>query len=576
VPRGPADRGDKEALPRLTVRLVTGDVVAERSAVVVVSHLSGLPPSGAEAALDAALGGMISRRAVAGALDTPFGSLHFLPVPSAQVATEAVVIVALGPPAEFRADRLAEVGAATAEAASTLGVRDATTVVHGTGSMGVDTDEAAFLLMIGMLRARSLVVGGARFRELTIVERNGRKIGAIARGVRRAAEEVGHEVDLQRIPGRVGGRPRPAWPANGEEVDLGLPTIPSQLHLSITRAGDGLKVVFAGHEGLESTSSSDYPSEFADASYRRLLKEVLEQANSGKRLAAMRGLGCELYTHFLHSEAFDAAELIGSAPGACLVLSLDDDTVNLPWELLATRRGFLLDGKLVARALQLSARGHAGAFVDPHERARVLVVGDPTGDLPGARAEAKAVAEQLGRAGAEVAELIGSVSYNDVSTELNTTSFDILHYAGHAEFVSQHEERSGLVLSDGTLTADDLAARPLLPRFIFANACNAAQTEDVSPSLFAGARETRNMVSGVLAGGARAFLGSNWKVEDEAAKLFALAFYAAILGREGHGRRVAVGAAVQAARARLVDELGQAHPAWAGYSLYGSPWNPIL
>jgi CHAT domain-containing protein len=76
----------------------------------------------------------------------------------------------------------------------------------------------------------------------------------------------------------------------------------------------------------------------------------------------------------------------------------------------------------------------------------------------------------------------------------------------------------------------------------------------------------------VLRGGARALVGSQWVVDDTAAKTFAEAFYGHLLA----GATTTIGDAVTVARRRVVDRHGLGEPAWAGYALYGAPWSPVL
>ena len=204
----------------------------------------------------------------------------------------------------------------------------------------------------------------------------------------------------------------------------------------------------------------------------------------------------------------------------------------------------------------------------------MLVIGNPTKDLPGAEREAKAVAAMLEEAGAYVTALIGDdtraeIGYGEVSGVLDTKSFDVVHYAGHAKFDPLREGASGLVLVDRTLTADDLATRRNLPGLFVANACNSAQTGEGRPNPFEGALETLNLVSGLLSAGVRGFVGSAWKVDDEAATTFATAFYEAIRGTNGS---LPLGEAVRLGREAIVAEHGEGQPSWAAYALYGGPW----
>jgi CHAT domain-containing protein len=107
---------------------------------------------------------------------------------------------------------------------------------------------------------------------------------------------------------------------------------------------------------------------------------------------------------------------------------------------------------------------------------------------------------------------------------------------------------------------------------VFANACHSAATGDTRmQELDTAARATRNVVSGVLGAGARAFIGAQWEVDDKAAATFARAVYRELLVREPSPRGT-TGEAVRAGRAAVVAKHGAGEPAWAAYALYGSPW----
>ena len=145
--------------------------------------MNGLDPSGAEASVDAVLGGAIARRAARGALEGRFGASHFLPATTAPLAASAVLVLGLGDPDKFTAERLPELGTALVEAVAALGIRDAATVVHGGGTAAVDSERATRLLMDGLLQALEDVPGAACLRELTLVELDEAKLPAIERGV---------------------------------------------------------------------------------------------------------------------------------------------------------------------------------------------------------------------------------------------------------------------------------------------------------------------------------------------------------------------------------------------------------
>ena len=89
---------------------------------------------------------------------------------------------------------------------------------------------------------------------------------------------------------------------------------------------------------------------------------------------------------------------------------------------------------------------------------RMLVVENPTGDLAGAQNEGEQLTELFKANRGEVVTLKGAdASRANVLTELGSGTYDLLHYAGHADFVELKPEESGLILKDGRLTAADLA-----------------------------------------------------------------------------------------------------------------------
>lgn len=553
------------------LRLAAGDITRAQASLIVVNHFSGVDPGGAEAAVDRAMNGAIGRRADASALNGRFGTSYFLPAGSSLLAADAVLVLGLGAPEQFNEARVPELGMAIVEAMATFALRDAATILHGAGNIGLDAERAAALLVSGVLTGLQAIPGAGCFRELAIYELDEARLPAIQRGAEAAlaTSTPGLRVYLEGVDtaARRPVQPAPALPA---------PERPDQLRIYITRNGPDVKVGFLGEEAYDLASGRQYPDKIAKDLSGRIKADVIDEPDLGKRGEALRSIGEQLYNSFLGWTQFGLAERIEAGRDGYVVLRLDDETVDLPWELLCLDGEYLTRTHVFARQLEINSQGRQAAVTVPHERLQVLVIGDPTSDLDGARREAEAVAQKLEQhAGADVTALIGDVTYAAVSRELDTTSFDVVHYAGHARFDPMRESASGFALADSTLTADDLATRRYLPRLFLANACNSAQTGDsLPPDPFAGALETLNVVTGLLSAGVQAFVGSAWKVDDEAATTFASAFYDALLA-DGRGA-TPIGEAVRCGRRAIVDEHGEGEPAWAGYALYGNPWKPAF
>ncbi|HEX2064165.1 MAG TPA: M17 family peptidase N-terminal domain-containing protein, partial [Acidimicrobiales bacterium] len=184
------------------IRLVKGDITRVQSSMLVVSHFNGVNPVGAQAAVDQAMGGAITRRAASGAINGRFASTHFLPAATSSLAAGSVLVVGLGDPERFVLDRLPEVGAAIVDAVATFRLRDAATTLHSTGSTGIDHERAARLLVGGVLEALRSLPGAGCFRELVIVERDATKLAKIERGLRAAASapDLHVYVDHDEVP----------------------------------------------------------------------------------------------------------------------------------------------------------------------------------------------------------------------------------------------------------------------------------------------------------------------------------------------------------------------------------------
>jgi CHAT domain-containing protein len=203
---------------------------------------------------------------------------------------------------------------------------------------------------------------------------------------------------------------------------------------------------------------------------------------------------------------------------------------------------------------------------------RVLLVVDPTGDLPGAAAEGGVLHERLRAAAAGVDVLQGrDATRARVLAALAAGGYDVLHFAGHAWFDTTQPGAGGLVCAgQEILRGSDLEPVTALPALVFCNACEAARVRRQSSTARRSAsRRVRSFARGdtgiaeaFLAGGVANFLGTHWPVGDQPALAFSQTLYAELLRGE------ALGEAVLEARRRTA-----ALPSldWADYVHYGNP-----
>ena len=306
-------------------------------------------------------------------------------------------------------------------------------------------------------------------------------------------------------------------------------------------------------------------------------------------------LGRELWDELLSDEIRDQ---LGRHADQRLVV-LGNDTANgLPWELLTEELPREMPPRAAAPASAWplsdepctgSARGAGGPPVrsivrrvalsgaarppagrGDAARLQVLLVVNPTRDLPHAALEADEIEHLLrSRPDVAVSRLEGAAAtVAAVATQLQTGAHDVLHYAGHARFDDAEPGRGGLVLADDVLTAAAVGDRP--PRLVYLSACRSGRVRDVEPAAFGPPPSRpaprpprdngRSLAEAFLRAGASALIGTFFMVDDGNARRFAAIVHAELAA----GR--SLGTAVSEARRRLREERVLD---WGNFLLYG-------
>jgi CHAT domain-containing protein len=120
--------------------------------------------------------------------------------------------------------------------------------------------------------------------------------------------------------------------------------------------------------------------------------------------------------------------------------------------------------------------------------------------------------------------------------------WDILHYAGHGDFLPNEPNRAGWIFQDGLLTARELERMDTAPRLVVSNACLSSLTSSVGAagSVVGGsdAQLVATLADEFFRRGVRDYIGTAWEVNDEGAILFAESLYDALLGGEGGAIRL--------------------------------------
>ena len=287
----------------------------------------------------------------------------------------------------------------------------------------------------------------------------------------------------------------------------------------------------------------------------RVAKEILKQLQSAGQL---------LFDAILSE---DAKKKLAATKATDLILRLDDNLVQIPWELLYDGKNFFCQrfsmGRIVSTRQQV-AEGVARFISKP---LKMLIVADPRGDLSHSAEEGARIRDVLD---AETDHINSNLKAHEVTVDYiksKLRDFDLVHYAGHADYDSTDPSHSGWLLSDGKFSSADVRSmvggKPL-PALVFANGCQSGATEqwqvkeDYEEQIF-------GLANAFLLAGVQHYIGTFWDILDSPGADFAISFYRETLDGQS------IGEAVRRARMELIDKYGEDTIVWASYMLYGDP-----
>lgn len=192
-----------------------------------------------------------------------------------------------------------------------------------------------------------------------------------------------------------------------------------------------------------------------------------------------------------------------------------------------------------------------------------------------ARKEAEEVVKKLEDAGVEVKTLIGkSATLPRVLPELGR-GYDIIHYAGHAEFDMKKPRDSYLILRNKMhLKAKNITKQfegKKKPIFAYINACKAGKRADREEKVedIEYANDVPGLASAFMEKGI-CYIGSVWPIHDDASADAAICFYENFL--DG----VSIGESLRRAKVEVYNKYNGKRAAWAGLVLYGNPTLTIV
>jgi CHAT domain-containing protein len=196
---------------------------------------------------------------------------------------------------------------------------------------------------------------------------------------------------------------------------------------------------------------------------------------------------------------------------------------------------------------------------DEPSQQKLVIVANPTGDLPGASAEANYIISQLmSMRQVRIARFGQELTKKTFLDLLKGTQCNILHYSGHSKESQESQEESYLLLRDGPCHARDIqtALSENPPFIVFVDSCLSASRLQYG---------TTSIASSFLKAGVKNYVGALWPVSDSGAAMFASDFYRLVI----YGN--SIGEALRRARLASFSKWQYNDVVWSSYVLYGDP-----
>ncbi len=569
--------------PALRVQVINGDLRFVQGALLL-GHYRALELSGTEAVVDPLLGRRMSETLATGLYPASPGSHQVfvnrsrnLRNPLLPPQPAAVVVAGLGDEGKLGATelvhtiRLAVLAHAqhvlqNAPATQAPPPFELTATLVGSGGPGVSPGISAQLVAQGVREADEQLqdTGWPRVAGLTLIEWYLDRAGEAWLALQAQAQATPGRIDLARAVKEGTGGLRRALEGNyrGAAHDL----------ISAVQTLDENKQPLITYTVDTRRARSEVRAQRAQGPL--LVQLVQSASNDGNRDAQ---IGRTLFNLLVPIEL--EPTLAGSSE---MLLELDAATAAIPWELLNTDaaqthcdpRPWAIRTKLLRK---LRTANFRDAVRDASREDHVLVIGEPKCDLkvypplPGARAEAQAVALQLAdQLGPDkvTALVSGHDDSRSIINALYSQHYRVVHVAGHGELTTKTVQ-GGVVLSDGIfLGANEVRAMRTVPELVFLNCCHLAGRDAAAltraPPQYNRAAFAANIADELIRAGVRCVVAAGWAVEDGPAELFATTFYAAL--RRGERFSHAVAQAREAAW-----EASPLGNTWAAYQCYGDP-----
>ncbi len=309
---------------------------------------------------------------------------------------------------------------------------------------------------------------------------------------------------------------------------------------------------------------------FSHQEINKLCEEITAVLNKADKrgildsdsVVSLKKSGQLLWDHLLTKVIKDKLK---SSVDSSLSILLDEELINIPWELLYDGNEFLCLKFNLGRLVRTREQVSPTQYRSSGSRLKMLILANPTDDLKSAYQEGLQIRNQFERKRKEMSIDFKGMRADTIYIKKNLRDYDIVHFAGHCEYDTANMSKSGWVLNDGRFTIEDIFALGEtlpLPGLIFSNACYSAKATDNFMDIDYQTK-AYSLASAFLFSGVRHYIGTIRRIEDLLSESFAKEFYSRLLGGS------TVGECLRQARLKLIKEHGLGAISWASYLLYG-------
>lgn len=562
---------------RIDIRLAHGSVTQVDSRAIVLGLFKGVTPSGAAGAIDEQLGGIITDFTERRMIAANMGEVFIMPANRYRMGVDMVVFAGLGTFDDFNEEVLRIAAENVARALARTKIDDFATVLMSTG-IGMPVGAVLANLLQGFLRGLAEGDQDGHLRSITLCEADQERFMQMHAELLRLTttslfDDLETTVAIRKLP--------PVPPSGYIDADRGHGHVEDPVYLIVRELIDTREketdiqlnadftlrasVLTAGQKATVITDAIDIDG-------AQLIAHLEQIEQQSFNMGSLDKFGHELAQLVLPPLI---RKVLPGMKGRRIMIIHDARTSWIPWETICIDKWYPSAEMGLSRKYEADNLSVAGWLEERRlaEKLRVLLIVNPTEDLPGAESEGKRIQALLSSDPVFQIDTLWreEATWSAVRAGFRSGDFDVIHYAGHAFFDPHRRSRSGIVChGKQVLSGLDLVNIEKLPALVFFNACEAARIrkselpENQEPIDPVAKRLERNigLAESLLRAGVGNYVGTYWPVGDDPAEQFAAVFYKTL----AHGH--AIGEALQEGRKRVM-ELKSVD--WADYIHYGSP-----